>query len=237
MGETGNGGEKSIKVKSVKGFTTFFDFDPKTPDYRNFLIARDAYRQTQKHGESEPLRKAAEEHFIYFIDNYLKAAGLSSSKNSFKILPEPVENIVLVYMEGTKIIPGRERYLDGYFPRLEFEARERSLRAKAALRQDGTDDVRVLEDILKLAPKGDGMLTPRLGFGAPEIQVASIEKIPEVLDAMKRIYGYVGESEFRELTQMRGSINALRNNVAGQQILREEYTRRIGSLLLENLFS
>ena len=226
---------KSITVRSVKGLTTFFEFGHTNSDYRSFLIARDAYQQSKKMRWSGYLESAAQRHFLDFITPYLTQQEISlAEEDAIKLTRDNGLEIecaqVSIAPKGALPQDDSDRF--SYHPKIKFQATQRGLSADGYLVRDGSDELLILHDMLRLIPPSNGIIRPKLDVPNNEvenIQVASIAQIRCVIRGLETIYDHIKGGRLEELQSLKSGIKD--TNGIAQEVLKIEYQKRLEMLL------
>lgn len=227
-----------LKVREVRGLETVFDFDPKDKAYRAFLRARNALRKDAKDNYNLVLSDAVDKMFYGLVKEYIDNLGLKvklkgdgdDNPDVYRVVDEYIP--IHMGLEGIKIIPGREDFLDGYEPELIFSAKPNSLTVKAELAQEGRWDLMILEDFAKqLFPDGDGKKQPKICIKNEHrgrvIYVASIEQVSRVVKTIQELYSRLKGRKFKELADLSEAIETLDKNSSVVPMLAREYENRI----------
>jgi len=242
-----------LKVKGVEGLETVFDFNPNDDELALFVKTRsfwetNDYRPRDIEVVLENLLQELVKPYFSKLDLSVKASRLHEARPDIDFVR--IDDEISVHCKGTKIIPGREDYLDGYEPIFRFYTSQKSFRAAAVMDQDGDSRLWVITDILKRAySKGDGISMPKLGFVEDNetfegsLVIASMDQIPRFLKAAQQLYARIGDANLTKLSELidgrRCILNQPHSPVSEEheavRVLREEYNRRIGQLCFPDL--
>lgn len=143
--------------------------------------------------------------FFHIISDYLRLIGLKIDQDSSspRIYLRP-GNTMEVWCEGIEIVPGREKILDGFEPKLMFFINLENpdeIKVTSHLQGEGRDLLSLITPTLLCfyLPKQDNSPVIQPPEGKRGIAIASIEQIRGFLENMKTIAQFLGDKEMEQL--------------------------------------
>lgn len=221
-----------FEISDIKGRETVLDFDRRNANWRLFLDTR---RVAKQHGRPAQLTDASADFFYRCVEGFLGDNGLEveNYRGRPRISVDDNGKISVVCMP-TEVISGSNGKVNGYKPHLTFRTDRSNLTVTAFLRRQGRKDLEVIDDYLArrcLEPsEADGFKRARVERTSSGLYVASLEKVPKVLAAMKRIYRNIGEERFEEVAGLLAGSRA-KMQAKSREYLTQQYKERRRDLL------
>lgn len=202
-----------IKLIRVESFVSVLGLsEGALKSYQEFL---NAFKWLEEQKGKETIPKLIEEGvpqdlivaFFHIISDYLQSIGLKIDQDSSspRIYRRP-GNTMEVWCEGIEIVPGREKILDGFEPKLIFFINLENpdeIKVTSHLQEEGRDLLSLITPTLLCfyLPKQDNSPVIQPLEGKRGIAMASIEQIRGFLENMKTIAQFLGDKEMEQLAE------------------------------------
>ena len=218
--------------ETLKGLVTHYSFDHNDENYNVFLDLR---KKSESIKNERVLENTAITYFHDFIKDYIKSLGLTPESTYIR-----EDNQIEINFKGIEILNQRDEYTDGYAPEITFTATDKNLTATGHIERTGSYTMHIFDDFLKIAFK-NGKDNPKLTLKEIDrdiIQIAPVNQIPRVINAVKTIYESIKGDKFDELIQLYDGLEQLssdQDHKLPKDIIQKVYNERIRLLLPDNL--